>query len=39
MNALKISPALHILIKEMNYLMKQQKEIQQIEFTQSPKYN
>ena len=30
MNALKISPELHILIKELNFLMKQQKEIQQI---------
>ena len=27
MNALKISPELHTLIKEMNLLMKQQKEI------------
>ncbi len=27
MNALKISPELHFLIKEMNCLMKQQKEI------------
>jgi len=27
MNALKISPELHALIKEMNHLMKQQKEI------------
>ncbi|WP_415405728.1 hypothetical protein ACLHDG_08155 [Sulfurovum sp. CS9] len=27
MNALKISPELHTLIKEMNHLMKQQKEI------------
>ena len=30
MNALKISPELHILIKELNFLMKQQKEIQNI---------
>ncbi len=29
MNALKISPKLHALIKDMNNLMKQQKEIQQ----------
>ena len=27
MNTLKISPELHMLIKEMNYLMKQQKKI------------
>lgn len=27
MNALKVSPELHTLIKEMNCLMKQQKEI------------
>ncbi|WP_415406930.1 hypothetical protein ACLHDG_14380 [Sulfurovum sp. CS9] len=27
MNALKVSPELHALIKEMNHLMKQQKEI------------
>ena len=27
MNALKVSPELHALIKEMNHLIKQQKEI------------
>lgn len=33
MNALKVSPELHTLIKEMNYLMKHQKEILSIIIT------